>query len=90
MSKNTTFKPGDTVRVVGERSTSRIRAILTAVNGALLETAIGGFRIWSLDELVFVKRSKTGYKMSEEARAKIKAAGILRSKRRRGSKSDPG
>jgi hypothetical protein len=40
------FKPGDTVPVVGERSTARIRAILTAMHVALLEKKIGGFRSW--------------------------------------------
>jgi hypothetical protein len=39
-----TLKPGDTVRVVGERGTAKIRAILTSMHGALLETQIDGFR----------------------------------------------
>ena len=53
-----TFKPGDTVRVIGSRGTAKIRAILTSVHGALLEKRIGRFRVWNLDELRLVKRSK--------------------------------
>jgi hypothetical protein len=72
------LKPGDTVRVVGERGTSKIRSILMGVNGALLETAIGGIRNWSLDDLRLVKRdNSTGNsrrRMSEEHRAKLKAS----------------
>jgi hypothetical protein len=52
------LKPGDTVRVVGSRGTAKIRAILTDVHGALLETQIDEFRRWNLDELRLVKRSK--------------------------------
>jgi hypothetical protein len=52
------LKPGDTVRVVGERGTAKIRAILTSMRGALLETQIEGFRRWNLDELRLVKRKK--------------------------------
>ena len=52
------LKPRDTVRVVGERGTAKVRAILTAMQGALLQTQIGGFRHWNLDELRLVKRSK--------------------------------
>jgi hypothetical protein len=50
------LKQGDTVRVVGERGTAKIRAILTSMNGALLEKQIGGFRNWNLDELRLGKR----------------------------------
>jgi len=85
MAKKTKFRLGDTVRVVGERGTSRIRSILTAMNGALLETKIGGFRNWHLDELRLVKRNNARNRMSEEARAKIKAAAILLWRKRRGS-----
>jgi hypothetical protein len=49
---------GDTVRVIGSRGTAKIRAILTSMHGALLETQIDGFRRWHLDELRLVKRSK--------------------------------
>ncbi len=52
------LKPGDTVRVAGERGTAKIRAILTSMHGALLEKHIDGFRCWNLDELRLVKRSK--------------------------------
>ena len=52
------LKPGDTVRVVGERGTAKIRAILTSMNGALLEKQIGGFRNWNLDELRLLERKK--------------------------------
>jgi hypothetical protein len=52
------LKPGDTVRVVGESGTAKVRAILTGMHGALLQTQIGGFRCWNLDELRLVKRSK--------------------------------
>jgi hypothetical protein len=52
------LKRGDTVRVPGERGTSTIRALLPDVSGALLETQIGGFRTWNLDELRLVKRAK--------------------------------
>jgi hypothetical protein len=34
------LKVGDTVRVVGSRGTAKIRAILTAMHGALLEKQI--------------------------------------------------
>jgi hypothetical protein len=50
------LKPGDTVRVMGERGTAKIRAILTDMHGALLEKQIGGFRRWNLDELRLIKR----------------------------------
>jgi hypothetical protein len=50
------LKPGDTVRVIGERGTSKVWAILTSMHGALLEKQIGGFRNWNLDELRLVKR----------------------------------
>jgi hypothetical protein len=47
----TQLKPGDTIRIVGERGTAKIRAILTSMNGALLEKQIGGFRNWNLEDL---------------------------------------
>jgi hypothetical protein len=50
------LKPGDTVRVVGERGTAKIRAVLEHMHGALLQKQIGGFRNWNLDELRLVKR----------------------------------
>jgi len=56
------LKQGDTVRVVGERGTAKIRAILTAMHGALLEKQIGGFRNWNLDELRLVKRGRSKVK----------------------------
>jgi hypothetical protein len=51
------LKPGDTVRVVGSRGTTKIRSILTTMHGAMLEKQIDGFRNWNLDELRLVKRS---------------------------------
>jgi len=54
----TKLEPGDTVRVVGSRGTAKFRAILSSMHGALLETQIGGFRHWNLDELRLVKRGK--------------------------------
>ena len=54
----TKLKPGDIVRVVGERGAAKIRAILTSMHGALLANQIGGFRRWNLDELRLVKREK--------------------------------
>jgi hypothetical protein len=56
------LKPGDTVRVVGERGASKVRSVLNDVNGALLETQIGGFRRWNIDELRLVKRAKAAKK----------------------------
>lgn len=53
------LKPGDTVRVLGSRGTAKIRSILTAMHGALLETQIDGFRRWNLDELRLVKRNRS-------------------------------
>ncbi len=50
------LKPGDIVRVVGERGTAKVRSILMGMHGALLEKQIGGFRRWNLDELRLVKR----------------------------------
>ena len=52
------LKPGDTVRVIGERGTAKVRAILSSMHGVLLEKAIGGFRNWNLDELRLVKRGR--------------------------------
>jgi len=52
------LEPGDTVRVIGSRGTAKIRAILTDVHGALLKKQVDGFRLWNLDELRLVKRSK--------------------------------
>ena len=74
------LKPGDTVRVVGERGKSKIRSILTAVNGALLEKQIGGYRNWNLDELRLVKRANGLNNKSEETRAKLKAYHWLKRK----------
>lgn len=71
--KKVRLKPGDTVRVVSERGTAKIKAILPEVNGALLETAIGDFRNWNLDELRLVKRGKGRKGMSEEHRGKLAA-----------------
>ena len=56
------IKRGDIVRVIGEHGTSKVRAILADVNGALLETQIGGLRTWNLDELRLVKRAKAAKK----------------------------
>jgi hypothetical protein len=50
------LKPGDAVRVTGERGAAKIRAMLTDMHGALLQNQIGGFRRWNLDELRLVKR----------------------------------
>ena len=83
MAKKTKYKPGDIVGVVGERGTSKVRAILKEVNGALLETEIGGFRTWNLDELRFVRHSNAHTEMSEETRAKLKAGALLRWSKRR-------
>lgn len=83
MAKKVRYKPGDIVSVVGERGTSKVRAILKEVNGALLETKIGGFRTWNLDELRFIKRSNAHTEMSEETRAKLKAGALLRWSKRR-------
>lgn len=52
------LKAGDVVRVVGSKRTAKIRSILTAMHGALLEKRIGGHRRWNLDELRLVKRGK--------------------------------
>jgi len=59
------LKRGDIVRVLGEPGTSKVRSVLNDVNGALLETQIGGFRSWNVDELRLVKRAKAGRKKSE-------------------------
>jgi hypothetical protein len=45
--------------VIGSRGTAKIRAILTDVHGALLETQIDDFRRWNLDELRLVKRKSS-------------------------------
>ena len=88
MANKTKFKPGDTVRVVGERRTSKIRAILKDVNGALLQTKLGGHRNWNLDELKLVKRSslKTR-KVSDAARTKLKE---FQTRRKRATPDMPG
>jgi hypothetical protein len=56
------LKPGDIVRVIGERGTSKVRAVLTDVNGVLLERSIGGRRTWNLSDLRLVERAKTAKK----------------------------
>jgi hypothetical protein len=56
------IKRGDIVRVIGERGTSKVRAILADVNGALLERSIGGRRTWNLSDLRLVERAKTAKK----------------------------
>jgi hypothetical protein len=58
MKMSAKLKPGDTVRVVGSRATAKIRAVITAMHAALLETHIDGYRRWNLDELRLVKRAK--------------------------------
>ena len=58
MTPRKKLNPGDTVRVVGSSGTAKIRAILTAMHGALLEKKVAGFRLWNLDELRLVKRGK--------------------------------
>jgi len=52
------LRRGDIVRVLGEPGTSKVRSIQIDVNGALLETRLGGFRNWNIDELRLVKRAK--------------------------------
>ena len=52
------LKSGDTVRVIGERGTSKIRSIQNSMHSALLANQIGGFRRWNLDELRLVKQAK--------------------------------
>jgi hypothetical protein len=52
------LRPGDTVRVLGERGTSKVRAVLTSMHGVLLQTRIGKFRNWNIDEVRLVKRGK--------------------------------
>ena len=56
------LRRGDIVRVKGEPGTSKVRSIQIDVNGALLETQIGGFRKWNLDELRLVERAKDAKK----------------------------
>ena len=56
------LKHGDTVRVPGEHGTSKVRAILADVNGALLERSIGGRRTWNLSDLRLVERAKVAKK----------------------------
>ena len=58
VSNSMKFRPGDTVRIPGERDTAKIRAVLMDVNGALLETAIGGRRNWNLSDLRLVERTR--------------------------------
>lgn len=58
------LKRGDIVKVMGERGTSKVRAVRTDVNGALLETQIGGVRNWNIDDLRLVKRAKVAKKDS--------------------------
>jgi hypothetical protein len=74
MARKTKFRSGDIVRVAGERGKAKIRAILKLVNGALLETEIGGFRTWNLDDLTLVERANPrlkSRKMSDETRIKL-------------------
>ena len=58
MTMKAILKEGDVVRVVGSKGTAKIRAILNDRHGALLETGIGGHRLWNIDELRLVKRKK--------------------------------
>jgi hypothetical protein len=58
---------------------------LSAINGALLETEIGGFRNWNVDELRLVKRADGGSKqrrVSVETRPKLKE--FWRKKKKKG------
>ena len=57
------LKRGDIVRVLGEHGTSKVRSIQIDVNGALLETQLGGFRRWNVDDLRLVKRAKDAKRM---------------------------
>jgi hypothetical protein len=59
------LKRGDIVRVIGERGTAKVLSVLNDVNGALLETQIGGFRSWNVDDLRLVKWAKAGKKKAE-------------------------
>ena len=63
------------MRVVGEHGTATVQAILTAVSGGvLLETEIGGFRNWNVDELRLVKRGKPMRKeVPADIREKLKS-----------------
>jgi hypothetical protein len=54
MPRKPKLKPGDIVRVVGERGTAKIHSILTSMHGVLLEKRIGDFRSWNIDELRLV------------------------------------
>jgi hypothetical protein len=53
-----TFREGDIVRVLGERGTAKIRAVLHHMHGVLLQKQIGGFRRWNQDEIKLVRRGK--------------------------------
>ena len=78
---------GDEVRVQGERGSSKVRAVLADVHGALLETEIAGYRNWNLDELILVKRAGRRHsKMTPDSRARIKAAGMLRESSRQSAR----
>jgi anaerobic selenocysteine-containing dehydrogenase len=83
MAKKTKFRPGDIVRVVGERGTAKVRAVLKDVNGALLQTKLAGYRNWNLDELELVERTNLkSRKVSDAARTKLRE---FWSRRKKGS-----
>lgn len=68
------LKPGDTVRVIGERGTAQIRSILLSMHSVLLEKKIERFRNWNIDEVRLVKRvTSTNRRMSDAHRAKLAA-----------------
>jgi hypothetical protein len=66
------LRPGDTVRVVGERGTAKIRSILTSIHDVLLEKRIGRFRNSNIDDIRLVKPGKST-EMAAEHRAKLTA-----------------
>lgn len=73
---NSSFKVGDTVKVLGVKGVSRDSATILYIhegiaNGIELSKAVAGFRCWSHDDLVLVPDSTKSEKGESDAQHKL-------------------
>ena len=65
-------QPGDVIKIKGEGKTGTVRSVVTDVHGVLLEQSVGGYRLWNLNEVRFLKHAKAnGRVVTEAIRARL-------------------
>jgi hypothetical protein len=71
------LQSGDIVRITGEHKTGKVRGVISDQHAIMLEKAVGGYRLWNLDEVELVRRAELSRnarrEVSTETRAKLKA-----------------